>query len=191
MAKKENKKLEPARPYIPSAAMREKLNTNRQGKLTVAQRTPILTAALFSGIGLLCPLSFFASNIIGLITGATPAALVGVLGWLLLCGMVASLFFLAAVLWVNAAMFVPEAFSKLPVRWERGMLELRLASRERPEMPFSYIIGTYSFAPFVAPAEVPMQIGREYIVYYTARSRLLLSIAPTDQPESVDWLPES
>jgi hypothetical protein len=35
-----------------------------------------------------------------------------------------------------------------------------------------------------------MQIGREYIVYYSSRSRLLLSLAPTDQPESDEWLPQ-
>jgi hypothetical protein len=34
-----------------------------------------------------------------------------------------------------------------------------------------------------------LQVGREYIVYYSARSRLLLSIAPADQPESTHWLP--
>jgi hypothetical protein len=105
------------------------------------------------------------------------------------CGMYGSIFVLTVILGVNVAMFVPEAFSKSPVRWSQGILEIKEASRERPEMPFVYILGDYSFAPFIPPNEVPMQVGRAYIVYYAARSRMFLSIAPIDQLESKAWLP--
>ena len=49
-------------------------------------------------------------------------------------------------------------------------------------LPFSYIIGNYSFAPYIAPGDVPMRVGAPYVVYYAARSRLLLSLAALDAP---------
>lgn len=182
-------KKETVKHFTPSETAMEKLAANRAGQLTQIQRTPLMIAAVTAAIGFLCPAAFFIGNIIGFVTGAETFGMAGLLGWFLLCGMYMSMFALGVILWVNVTMFLPEALSKNPVRWEKGILEIRMATRERPEMPFSYIIGSYSFAPFVAPNDVPMQIGREYIVYYTARSRLLLSMAPTDQPESENWLP--
>jgi hypothetical protein len=172
--------------YTPSAQMAEKLAANRTGQLTRAQRIPIVIAGLVSSIGLLCPLTVLISSV-GI---ALQGPLGGAVGAILLGLMFLSFSFLAGVLWVNARMFLPEALSKTPARWQRGALQIRMASRERPEMPFSYIIGSYSFAPFVPPSEVPLQTGREYVVYYAGRSRVFLSIAPTDQPESKKWLPK-
>ncbi|MCQ3930464.1 MAG: hypothetical protein DPW16_08375 [Chloroflexi bacterium] len=171
--------------YTPSSQMAEKLTMNRQGKMTRLQRSPIVIAALVSSIGFICPATMLATGI-GLILRGPSG---GILSYFFYFMMFLSFFFLAGVLWTNASMFLPETFSKKPVRWQRGPLEIKMASRNRPEMPFSFIIGSYSFAPFVVPSEVPMNTGREYIVYYSARSRLLLSIAPTDQPESKNWLP--
>lgn len=171
--------------YTPSPQMAEKLATNRQGKLTRLQKSPIVLAALVSGIGFICPATMLVTGISLVLEG--PNA--GIFSYAFYCMLFASFFFLAAVLWTNAKMFIPDTFSKNPVRWERGPLEVRMAARNRPEMPFSFIIGSYSFGPFVVPSEVPMNTGREYIVYYAARSRLLLSIAPADQPESKNWLP--
>lgn len=165
--------------------MADKIAMNRQGKMTKLQKSPIVVAAFISSIGFICPATMLASGIGLILRGPS----VGVISYFFYAMMFLSFFFLAGVLWTNAGMFLPEALSKNPVRWERGPLEIKMASRNRPEMPFTFIIGSYSFAPFVAPSEVPMHTGRDYIVYYSARSRLLLSIAPTDQPESKDWLP--
>ncbi len=173
--------------YTPSPQMADKLAANRQGKLTKSQRTPVTIAALFTGCGLSGALIFTAFVVWGFVR---TVAETGIFGWAMFCFTALSLLFLVAVLWVNARMFIPEALNETPVRWQRGKLEIQMASRERRELPFSYIIGTYSFAPFVAPFETPLDKGREYIVYYTNRSRLLLSIAPTDQPESKKWLPK-
>ncbi len=178
--------------YTPSTSIADKIAVNRTGKLTSMQRTPIIIAGLVSSGGLLCAssmlLSFLSSVIVG---GAFISASLGgqILFGLMWFGGILSFLFLLGVTWVNASMFVPEAISPQPIRWERGVLEIKLPERDRPEMPFSYIIGSYSFAPFIAADEVPLEPGREYIVYYTARSRLLMSIVPVDQDESADWLP--
>ncbi len=176
----------PASHYTPSPQMTDKLLTNRAGKLTQSQRAPIMIAAIVTGIGFV-GLSLFGLLLVwGFIQSLE---FTGILGVGMLCITSASFLFLIAVFGVNAQMFVPEALSQKPIRWERGPLSIKMAERERTDMPFSYVVGSYSFAPFVAPAEVPLHKNREYIVYYTARSRLLMSIAPIDQPESEQWLP--
>jgi hypothetical protein len=180
------KRRKPAYHYTPSSQMADNLATNRAGHLTKMQKAPIMVAALVTGVGLTCALSFLVASVYGFLQTVNVA---GVFGWIMLIFTGGSISFLVVVLWVNAKMFIPETLSQSPVKWERGILEIKMASRERAEMPFSYIIGNYSFAPFVVPDEVPMQAGREYVVYYSARSRLLLSIAPTDMPESDQWLP--
>lgn len=174
--------------YTPSSQMADKLAANRAGKLTRSQRQPILIAALFSGIGLVIAVVFGAIMVWGF---AQTLAITGIFGGCMVIFTGLGFVFMIIVLWTNSEMFVPEALSKSPVRWQRAPLEIKRASRNRPEMPFSYIVGSYSFGPFVVPEDVPMDKGREYIVYYTPRSRLLLSIAPTDQPESSGWLPLS
>lgn len=172
--------------YTASPQMADKLSVNRRGELTPTQRAPIVVAAIVTGVGLIGLTLFGAVALWGFVQSLQYSGFFG-LGLICLTG--ASLSFLVIVFWVNARMFVPESLNRHPVRWERGNLKIKMASRERPEMPFSYIVGKYSFAPFVAPDEIPLEKGREYIVYYTARSRLLMSIAPLDQPESKDWLP--
>ena len=181
------KRRKSAYQYTPSSQMADNLATNRAGHLTKMQKAPILVAALVTGVGLTCALSFLVASVYGFLQTVDVA---GIFGWIMLVFTAGSILFLVAVLWVNARMFIPETLSQSPVRWERGVLEIKMASRERPEMPFSYIIGSYSFAPFVVPDEVPMHKGREYVVYYTARSRLLLSIVPTDTPDADEWLPQ-
>ena len=167
--------------------MADSLRHNSARKLTDRQRAPIIAAALISGIG------FAIFSLFALISvwGFTQTlGVTGILGWVFMLFTVLSFSFLLIVLWTNAEMFVPEAFSKHPVRWQRGRLRIKMASRERPEMPFSYIVGDYSFAPFLPPQEVPIDKGREYLVYYTPRSRLLLSIVPTDIDNITEFLPE-
>jgi hypothetical protein len=183
----QKKRRKPTDHYTPSSQMADNLATNRAGHLTKTQKAPILMAALVTGVGLTCSISFLVASVYGFVQTVNVA---GIFGWIMLIFTGGSIAFLTAVLWVNAKMFIPETLSKSPVKWEQGILEIKMASRERPEMPFSYIIGAYSFAPFVVPDEVPMNSGREYVVYYTARSRLLLSIAPMDLPEADQWLPK-
>jgi hypothetical protein len=64
-----------------------------------------------------------------------------------------------------------------------------LTEGKRPELPFSYIIADYSFAPYVAPPDVTLRVGAPYVAYYSARSRLLLSIAALDAPDGAEWEP--
>lgn len=187
MTKKKQKSTpQPTVHYTPSSQMADNLLANREGFLTSAQRAPIVAAAIVSGIGLVVMLIVAAIVLWGFIQA------IQFMGWLGVCTsgfMAAAFLFILVTLWTNAEMFVPETFNKRPVRWQRGILTIKMASRKRPEMPFSYIIGSYSFHPFLAPDEVPMQTGREYVVYYTARSRLFLGIFPTDQADSAQWLP--
>jgi hypothetical protein len=167
--------------------MADKLRANRAGKLTDTQRAPVLAAALVSGLGFIIFALFALVSVWGF---AQTISVTGVFGWVLMGFTVLSFSFLLIVLWTNAEMFVPEAFGRNPVRWTRGKLEVKMSSRERPEMPFTYLIGDYSFAPFLPPQEVPIEQGREYLVYYTARSRLLLSMVPTDIRGIKKYLPE-
>lgn len=179
--------------YTPSASIEEKLQVNRAGRITRGQRTPIIIAALISTVGLICPATMLFSILASLTASPTllRASTFGAAAWIFL-GIISFISFLlfGAILYVNARMFLPEALNPRPVKWEKAPLKIKLAERERPEMPLSYIVGDYSFAPFVAPEEIPLERDREYVVYYTPRSRLLLSIAPTDQDESKNWLPE-
>ena len=173
--------------YTPSPQMADKLAHNRNGQLTKTQKAPILVAAILSGIMLFIVSAF---SLLMIFATLQTLAATGVFGVLMLLFMGGSFIFLAIVLYTNAEMFIPEAIGSNVVRAERGKLKIKMASRERPEMPFSYIVGKYSFAPFVVPHEVPMEKNREYIVYYTSRSRLLLSIAPINQENSKEWLPK-
>ncbi len=172
--------------YTPSPHIADKIAANRQGLLTPIQRAPLITAALVSGIGLAI---FSLISLIMLWGLIQTLPFTGFFGLFILFFSGGSMFFLVVVLYTNAQMFVPEAFNPSAVKWTRGPLRLKFAERERPEMPFVYIINDYSFAPFLPPRETPLEEGREYIVYYTPRSRLLLSIAPADQPDSGDWMP--
>jgi hypothetical protein len=81
-------------------------------------------------------------------------------------------------MWVNLRVFVPDAFGKNQVSRVEGVLEMRLPARERWELPFSYIIDGYSFAPFEVPNDVELEVGQEYIVYYLTHTRRFLSIEP-------------
>lgn len=173
--------------YTPSQHVADKIAANRQGILTPSQRIPLISAAIVSGMGLAIFSIISAIMLWGLLQ---TLPFTGVFGIFILVFSGGSMFFLVVVLYTNAEMFVPEALDPAAVKWTRGKLTLKFAERERPEMPFVYIINDYSFAPFLPPREIPMEEGREYIVYYTPRSRLLLSIAPTDQPESADWIPQ-
>jgi hypothetical protein len=97
----------------------------------------------------------------------------------------------AGLIGVNIAAFLPEAFMRQPVKAARGSLTIHVSSRERPELPFSYIVGDYSFAPYIIPPDLEMRPGAPYVVYYSARSRLLLSLAALDAPDGTQWEPEN
>jgi hypothetical protein len=96
----------------------------------------------------------------------------------------------AGLVGTNAYTFLLEALMRHPVKYARGPLEIRVSTGNRPELPFSYIIGDYSFAPYVAPPDVPMRVGAPYLVYYSARSRLLLSLTALDAPDAAQWEPD-
>jgi hypothetical protein len=167
--------------------MAERLAVNRTGRLTAGQRRLALLVGGAAALFLLCPLALLLQ--LGAILWLGDAPVPTVTGVLLAALGVLFLLIFVGLIGVNAWTFLPEAFMRQPVRYARGPLEVRVTPGHRPELPFSYLIGDYSFAPYVAPDDVPMRVGAPYIVYYAARSRLLLSLAALDAPDAVQWEP--
>lgn len=170
-----------------SPEMAAKLAVNRTGRLTPAQRRTVMTAGIVALLALLCPLALLVQIGALLLTDRLPAATTGGIAFTVL-GVLFILVFGGLAL-TNARMFLPDAFGPHPVRAARGPLRIRLPQRDRPELPFSYIVGDYSFAPYVGPEDLPMRRDAPYLVYYAAHSRLFLSIAALDAPDADQWLP--
>lgn len=178
-----------AEPIPASAAMAAKLAINRTGRLTPAQRRLALIVGLGALIFLLCPSAMLLEMTVSVLSGAAPLPTLG--GVIFTVVGAGFMILLAGLLGTNAAAFLGEALMRRPVRWARGPLQIRLTEGDRPELPFSYIVGDYSFAPYVAPYDLPMRTGAPYVVYYGARTRLLLSIAALDAPDGAAWEPVS
>ncbi|HLA43731.1 MAG TPA: hypothetical protein VJZ27_09865 [Aggregatilineales bacterium] len=164
-------------PFEPSPSLAAQLSVNRAGKLTGRQKNSMRVAAFGSSCGLLVIAVLVINVLVALLSGISAGGVVGVIFFVFF---VLSFAYLAGTLYFNARMFVPDVFGKKPVRQSHGRLKIRMAGRDRPELPFSYIIGDYSFAPYVVPIEVPMEKDREYIVYYAASSRMFLNIEPVN-----------
>lgn len=180
----------PEPPAVQPAApgMAERLAVNRTGRLTRAQRRLALIVGLGALVVFLCPLGMVIQLGVVLLGEDVP---VPTLGGVILtaCGVLFMIVF-AGLIGINAWTFLPEAFIRRPVRYARGPLQIHESSRPRPELPFSFIVGDYSFAPYVPPPDLAMRPGAPYIVYYSARSRLLLSLAALDAPDSDQWTPK-
>jgi len=180
--------FEDAGPALPaSPEMAEKLTVNRTGRLTAAQRRTALITGCVAVALLLCPLALLIQLGAVLLSEGVALTVGGALA-----GLLVLIFFaiFGAIIFTSVSLFLPEAFAARPVRWARGPLRIHMSSGHRPELPFSYVIEDYSFAPYVAPAEVAMRPGAPYIAYYSARSRLLLSLAALDAPDADRWQPE-
>jgi hypothetical protein len=171
-----------------SPQMAEKLAANRTGRLASSQRRLVRVAGVGALTVLMCPVALLVQMVALVAAGAVPAVTVG---WVLftVIGVLFVLLF-AAMIYANVQLFLPDAFGAHPVRYAHGTLELRATEGHRPELPFSYIVADYSFGPFVVPPDVKMRPGAPYIVYYAARSRLLLSIAALDAPDADQWQPQ-
>ncbi len=168
--------------------MADKLTINRTGRLTASQRRTALIIGGIALIMLLCPLTLLVQMAGLLLTSSeVPVATVGGIVFLGLGALFLVIF--VGLIGVNVETFLVEAFMRQPVKAVRGPLEIRVPERQRPELPFSYLVGEYSFAPYVAPPDLPLRVGAPYIVYYAARSRLLLSIAAMDAPDAAQWEP--
>ena len=165
------------RAFRPNPDLQKQLATNRTGKFTPAQKTTVILAAIVTGLGLLCLGAFFTAFLLAVLDG-TPVN--GFINFIFLVVILLMLGYLALTLFVNFKAFFPDTLAKDPIRQSRGKLEIRMPQRERDELPFSYIVGDYSFAPFMVHTSVPMDTGREYIVYYAASSRMFLGIEPVD-----------
>jgi hypothetical protein len=176
-------------PAIPPAdpAMAEKLAVNRTGRFTASQRRTVLTVGVVALVFLLCPVTLLIQMFIILLAGDVPVSALSRVVFVALGALFMLLF--AGLIGVNVKTFLVEAFMRQPVKATRGPLEIRVTEGHRPELPFSYIIADYSFAPYVAPPEITLRTGAPYIVYYSARSRLLLSIAALDAPDAALWEP--
>jgi hypothetical protein len=168
--------------------MAAKLSVNRTGRLTGPQRRTALIVGGVALLMLLCPVTLLIQMVALLLARSdVPVATVGGILFLVIGGGFRVVFI--GLIWVNVETFLAEVFMRCPVKIARGPLEIRVPERERPELPFSYLVGDYSFAPYVAPPDVLMRVGAPYIVYYAARSRLLLSIAALDAPDAAQWEP--
>lgn len=175
-------------PTPASPEMAQKLAVNRTGRLTPGQRRTIVIAAIVTLALLLCPLALIIQvGALALSEGVTLSAGAVVAGVLVL----AFFAIFAGIIYANVSMFLPEALAARPVRWARGPLRIQMSSGNRPELPFSYVIDDYSFAPYVAPPDLEMRPGAPYLVYYSARSRLLLSLLALDAPDADRWQPET
>ena len=175
-------------PLSASPEMAARLIHNRSGQFTPGQRRLSLVVGGIALLIFLCPFAMVVQLIALLMTNNAPAISVGSA----VITVVAVLFLIvfAGLVGSNVTMFLTEAFMRRPVKAALGPLEIRITEGYRPELPFSYIIEDYSFAPYIVPFDVPMQAGAPYIAYYAARSRLLLSIAALDAPDGEQWLPE-
>jgi hypothetical protein len=169
--------------------MAGRLSTNRTGRFTPLQRRNVFLIGTVALLVMLCPLTLLIQMFGIIFSSDVPVStLAGVI--FSLVGVLIMLFF-AGLIGVNVQTFLVEAFLRQPVCCARGPLEIRMTEGKRPELPFSYIIADYSFAPYVAPPEVTLRVGAPYVVYYSARSRLLLSIAALDAPDGAQWEPTS
>lgn len=177
-----------AQPILPaSPEMAEKLAINRTGQLTPAQRRTVMIAGLGALVLLLCPLTLLIQLAVIILSGNLPVMTAGGIVFTAL-GLLFILLF-GGMIFANVQMFLPDAFGKNPVKVARGPLRLHASEKERPELPFSYIVQDYSFAPYVVPPEVLMRPGAPYLVYYAAHSRLLLSLIALDAPDAAQWKP--
>lgn len=171
-----------------SPQMADKLVFNRTGRLAPAQRRIVVIAGVGALLLLLCPLTLLIQAAVLILTGNIPVATPGGLLFTVVGGFMLAL--MAILIFANVQMFMPDVLSREPVRYARGPLQVRASEGHRPEMPFSFVVDDYSFGPFVVPPDIQMRPGAPYIVYYSASSRLLLSIAALDAPDAAKWEPD-
>jgi len=178
------------RPEPASPEMARKLAINRTGRLTPGQRRTALIAGLVTLGFLLCPTAMLLQLGVAMVTGDLPAPTPVGIGFTLF-GLVFMLLFFG-LFGGNVMAFLPEALGRRPVRYARGPLIVHMtqSERPRPELPFSFIVGDYSFAPYIPPRDISLRPGAPYIVYYSSRSRLLLSMAALDAPDAAEWEPQ-
>lgn len=179
----------PRTPIPASPAMAARLAVNREGRLTGPQRRLLLSVGVGALLFLLCPSALLIQMIAAVLSGAAPFPTLG--GAIFTVIGVGFLLVLAGLLGTNAIAFLGDGLARRPVRYARGPLQIRLTAGNRPELPFSYSVGGYSFAPYVPPYDLPMRTDAPYIVYYAARTRLLLSMAALDAPDGSQWEPVS
>lgn len=166
-----------SQPFNPDPTLAAQIATNRAGKLTRSQRSTILVVVIACSLGLLIVAALFVNVMLAFMSGVPLGNIVGVLFFLFFA---LSFGYLALTMYFNLRGFLPDALTKQPIKQARGKLEIRMAGRDCPELPYSYIVADYSFAPFVVPYDVPLEVGREYVVYYAAHSRIFLNIEPAD-----------
>ena len=167
--------------------MAAKLAVNRAGRLMPGQRRVALIAGLGALILLLCPLALLVQVGAVYVMDNPPIPTLASMIFTIVAVLLLVMF--VGLIGVNVDMFLPEGFMRRPVRVAHGPLEIHISEGHRPELPFSYVIGEYSCAPYLVPDDLPMRVGAPYAVYYAARSRLLLSIFALDAPDAAQWLP--
>jgi len=170
-----NSPQDESRIFNPPPDMAAQIATNRAGNFTRGQRVQLMVGAGGSLLGLLFMILWVSVVVQAIALGVPIGNWVSALFFVFF---VLTFAYLFLTLYFNASWFLPDLLSKTPIKQAQGKLKIQMAARERPMMPFSYIVDDYSFAPFMVPYEVPMDEGREYIVYYAAHSRIFLSVEP-------------
>lgn len=159
--------------------MRERLNSNRSGKLTPSQWLDIVMQPFITVMLLIMPISFI------LLPRALRLLVRG--GWLLLLIIVAFVvisFLLRAARYARAPLHFDEfttEFDSLPPVW-MFWRPIKLYDMQGRPMRFGKRLAP---RPLLRP-------DRTYIVYYLREpdDHVLLSIAPADHPDAPDWQPD-
>jgi hypothetical protein len=178
----------PEGPLPASEAMAERLRVNRTGHLTPAQHRLVWIVGIGALVFMLCPLGLVLQMLVVILAGETPTVTLG--GLVFTAVGAGFVVLILGLVGTNVVAFLGEALSPHPVRSAQGPLQIHVSSKKRPELPFSYIIGDYSFAPYLAPRDLPMRTDAPYVVYYGTKTRLLLSIAALDAPDADEWSPQ-
>jgi hypothetical protein len=162
-----------------SDEMRERLLTNRNGKLTVQQYKDVITAPLATLLVLLAPLI--------VVLGARFAVLTLRGLWIvLLIGLVAVL--VPLVLRARRYARAPVHFAILSA----GDQPRSFWQFWKPQIMFKEAGEAIAFRSRLAPY-FPLRPNDEYLVYYLDENggAILLSVAPATHPDSEQWQPTS
>lgn len=177
----------PAPAQRASKEMAARLAVNRTGQLTTAQRRTVLTGGVVALAFLLCPLAMILQMGAVVLADGLPIVTAASVFFFVLGVLMFAVFL--GLAGTNVHLFLRDVFGREKVRVARGLLQVHMSSKERPELPFSYIVEDYSFAPYVPPPDVDLRLGAPYLVYYAAHSRIFLSMAALDATDAKKWTP--
>lgn len=155
------------------SAMRERLMTNRDGRLTPGQWgdlivQPLIVLVLLGGMGL----AVFGPRMIALLR----------FWWIIV-----PLLLLLVIAPVAARAY---RYARAPVQFARLHAGVQAWGLRKPQVFYTEGDEPVLFRQRLAP-RLPLKIDAEYLVYFLdePRGKVLLSIAPADHEDAEHWLP--